>query len=244
MNKLFKYELRRLLINKFFFGLLAVAALYGWHLMRDVVILGVSNTAPFSGWSYGTFLASVLPILLVAMLFFVSFLYSDQERKVRTLTEATPIDPVRFGFLRCGAMIVGFLLIAVVPVGLSLWFYAVNFRFTNFGGFVLPAMITLVPAMIFTLGLGMAAGRLRPSLVYVLMLVVLLLGYFPLPYAVDLFGSNFFQGFPLKIPMGADMEPAFTVPAGVWIGKISYMLIGIVLAWVGLRDARRRKTVS
>ncbi len=241
MTKLFKYELRRLIVNKFFFGLLAVAALYGWHLMRDVVLLGVSNTAPFSGWSYGTFLASVLPILLVAMLFFVSFLYSNQERKVRTLTEATPIDPVRFGFLRCGAMIVGFLLIAAVPVGLSLLFYAVNFRFTHFGGFVLPTLITLVPAMMFTMGLGMAAGRLRPSLVYALMLVVLLLGYFPLPYAVDLFGKNFFQGFPLTMPAGGDMEPAFTVPAAVWLGKSAYLLAGILLAGFGLGEFRKQR---
>ncbi len=241
MNRLFIYELRRLIVNKFFFGLLAVAGLYGWHLMRHIIILGVSNTAPFSGWSFGQFLASVLPILLVAMLFFVSFLYGEKERKVRTLTEATPVDPVRFGFLRCGAMIVGFLLIAAVPVGLSLWFYAVNFRFTHFGSFVLPALITLAPAMIFTMGLGMAAGRIRPALVYALMLGILLLGSFRLPYAADLFGGSFFSGYSLTLPTGPDMEPAFSVPAAVWLGKSAYLIAGIFLAWFGLGEFRKQR---
>jgi ABC-2 type transport system permease protein len=240
LTKLFKYELRRLLINKFFLGLLIVAALYSNYLLETVVILGVSNTAPFSGWSYGMFLAKVLPILLIALLFFISFLYSKEEKGISTLRNATSINLRALVLLRCSAMIIGFLLIAAIPIGLSLWFYANNFHFTNFGGFILPILITLLPAMLFILGLGMTAGRLHPGFLYALMLIMLLFSYLPMPYSIDLFGSNFFQSFPATLPLGADGEPAFVVPVAVWIGKTVYLISGIVLTISGLTHFRKR----
>ncbi len=239
MTKLFKYELRRLLINKFFLGLLVIAALYSKHLLETVVILGVSNTAPFSGWSYGMFLAKILPILLIALLFFDSFLYSKQEQGMSILRNATPINLRVLILLRCSAMIIGFFLIAVIPIGFSLWFYANNFHFTNFSSFILPILITLLPSMLFILGLGIIAGRLHPALLYVLMLFMLLFDYLPMPYIIDLFGSNFFQSFPLTLPLGADGEPAFVVPVVVWAGKVVYSVIGIVLTILGLVHFRK-----
>ncbi|WP_460277904.1 hypothetical protein [Clostridium sp. CTA-5] len=63
---LFKYELKRLLLNKFFLGILIISALYSHQVMCGDIILGVANTAPFSGWSYGVYLGKILPILLIA----------------------------------------------------------------------------------------------------------------------------------------------------------------------------------
>lgn len=81
MNRIFKYELKRLIINKFFLGLLIISALYSHEIMRGDIILGISNTAPFSGWSYGTYLAKVLPILLVTLLFlYLFFIKTGKER--------------------------------------------------------------------------------------------------------------------------------------------------------------------
>ena len=44
MIKVFRYECKRLLWNKFFFGLLLVLLFYGWQVLRGVTILGVSHT--------------------------------------------------------------------------------------------------------------------------------------------------------------------------------------------------------
>ena len=52
MNKIFRYECRRLLWNKFFIGLAVVLLLYGALVLHAVTILGVSHTAPFSPWSF------------------------------------------------------------------------------------------------------------------------------------------------------------------------------------------------
>lgn len=226
MSRLFKYELKRLIKNKFFFGMLIISALYSHEIMCGDIILGIANTAPFSGWSYGAYLAKVLPILLVALLFFISFLYSKQEKNIQFLTKATPVDPFKFQMLRFGTIIIAFILISAVPIVYSLWFYGVNFRFTNFGNLVLPAVITLVPAMLFVFGLGVLGGRCHQGTVFLLMVVVLLVNYIQLPYAVDLFGGNFFEKYPQFLDV---VEPAFFIPANVLIGKCIYGLVGIIM---------------
>ena len=40
MVKIFRYECKRLLWNKFFFGILAVTLFYGWQVLTGASILG------------------------------------------------------------------------------------------------------------------------------------------------------------------------------------------------------------
>ena len=63
MSKIFRYECRRLLLSKFFFGLVAVTCFYGWQVLEHVTILGIAHTAPFSPWSFGDYLSRLLPLL-------------------------------------------------------------------------------------------------------------------------------------------------------------------------------------
>lgn len=63
MNKIFRYELRRLLWNKLFFGILLVSLGYGWLTLTGSVVRGVAHTAPFSPWSFGYYLSQALPLI-------------------------------------------------------------------------------------------------------------------------------------------------------------------------------------
>lgn len=209
LTKLFKYELKRLLLNKFFLGLLIISALYSRHIMWGEIILGVANTAPFSGWSYGAYLAKVLPILLVALLFFISIYYSQQEKNVQALTKATPMEPVRFQMLRYGTIIIVFVLLSAVPIA-----------------------TTLLPAMLFVFGAGILGGRYHRAIIFVLMAVVILVNYLPLPYAFDLLGENFFKHYPESLGV---IEPAFTIPLTVLIGKSIYGLAGLAMLLMASR---------
>ena len=92
MVKIFYYELRRLLGNRFTVGLLLVALLYGYWTMRGEILLGIANTAPFSPWSFGAYLAEMMPLLLVALLCFLSILTSDTGKRVEVLIAATPLS--------------------------------------------------------------------------------------------------------------------------------------------------------
>ena len=81
MSKIFRYECRRLLWNKFFIGLAVVLLLYGALVLHAVTILGVSHTAPFSPWSFGDYLSRMLPLLWIGMLFFLTFYTSPKARR-------------------------------------------------------------------------------------------------------------------------------------------------------------------
>ena len=76
MRKIFRYECRRLLLNKFFAGLVLVLLAYGAMVLESATILGVSHTAPFSPWSFGDYLSRMLPLLWVGASFFLTFFTS------------------------------------------------------------------------------------------------------------------------------------------------------------------------
>ena len=235
MGKLFKYEMHRLLANKFFAGLMVITLLYSYFVLSGDIILGISNTAPFSGWSYGWFLTQILPLLLVTLLFFVSFLFTNKEKQVQVLVKATSVEYPQYMLFRCLAMIIGFLLISAVAVLVSMVFYLTTFKFAGFGGFVLPLILTLLPPMFLALGLGLILGRLHQGTLYALMLVFLVLGQVSLA-GFDLLGAGFYANYPISIWAEASVEPAFTVPASFWLSRgiisgagIALMIPGILL---------------
>ncbi|HCC37841.1 MAG TPA: hypothetical protein DEQ14_09620, partial [Treponema sp.] len=181
MNKIFMYELKRLILNKFFFLLAAVSGLYGYLILSDEIIYGIAYTAPFSPWSYGIYIAKVLPLLLVTLLFFITFLYSRQEKQVRLLTSATPVNIPVYCAIKCAAITAGFVIISLFVILISVIFYAKVFGFYNFSKFLAPIFITLIPAFLFIFGIGLLAGSIQSNILYALRLAALALGFFPLP---------------------------------------------------------------
>ena len=113
MNKIFRYELRRLLWNKLFFGILLVSLGYGWLTLTGSVVRGVAHTAPFSPWSFGYYLSQALPLICLGELFFLAFFFSREERLLRPLTQATPIRQRRYAALRCGAVLTATLVLCL-----------------------------------------------------------------------------------------------------------------------------------
>ena len=107
MSKIYCYECRRLLWNKFFGGLIVVLLGYGALVLRGVTILGVSHTAPFSPWSFGDYLSRMLPLLWIGALFFLSFFTSVKARRTASLIDTTPMLPSHFAFVRCAAAFTG-----------------------------------------------------------------------------------------------------------------------------------------
>ena len=107
MRKIFCYELRRLLWNRFFLGIALALLFYGWQVLGGVTILGVSHTAPFSPWSFGDYLSRMLPLLWIGALFFLTFFTSDKARRAAVLTNATQMPPNRYALARCAAALLG-----------------------------------------------------------------------------------------------------------------------------------------
>ena len=236
MRNIFLYECKRLLWNKFFFGLLLVLLFYGWQVLAGATILGVSHTAPFSPWSFGDYLSRMLPLLWIGSLFFLTFFTSGKARRAAVLTDAAPMEPGRYALARCAAALAGAVLLALACLGEAALFYGGYFQWYGWGSLLLPALVTLAPPLVFALGSGWLLGRLRPWLVYVWMPVPLVLLALPLPGALSVWNGSFFTRYPLTL---GTLDPAFQLPPAVWGAQCALLAAGAVL--LALRPGGGRK---
>ena len=133
MIKIFQYECKRLLWNKFFFGLLLILLLYGWQVLNGVTISGVSHTAPFSPWSFGDYLSRMISLLWIGALFFLTFFTSGKAQRADILTDAAPVSPRRYALARCAAALIGTVLLALVCIAETAFFYGQYFSWYSWG---------------------------------------------------------------------------------------------------------------
>ncbi len=230
MTKIFFYELRRLLLRKFFWGLLVVTLVYAYQLLDSEVILGIANTAPFSPWSYAWYLSKCLPLLLVTLCFFVSALYSKKEKKVQVLINTTPADLRLYRLVRCLTMLCGLLILILAVIVPSFVFYSQVFKFNRFMELLLPMGISLLPPIIFVMGLSLFSGKYSTVLQYALVLAVLLAGV-ALGSGFDLLGTNFYTQYPLSLDLGMNGEPGFVLPLSFLLQRLVLTLLGLGL-WI------------
>ena len=172
------------------------------------------------------------------MLFFITFLYSQNEEKVRTITDATPADQAKYSLIRCISIMVGFLIISLAAIAVSFVFYAAVFHFTDFKTFLVPILFVLIPAMLFVLGAGIVLGKVHPALVYALIPAVLLLRFLPLPDSANLLGGSFFSSYPAALGI---VEPPFSVPVPVLTARVIYAVIGFILMGLGVKRNHIRR---
>ena len=212
MHKLFFYECRRLLGNKFFLGILLILLLYGWQVLDQATLPGVAHTAPFSPWSFGDYLSRMLPLLWIGALFFLTFFTSEKARRVTVLTDASPMPPRRFGLIRCAAALAGCALLALACLAEAAVFYEWYFGWHGWGELLLPALVTLVPSLVFALGSGWLLGQTNPKLIYIWMAFPFLCLAFPLPEPLGILNGSFFTDRPLSL---GSLDPAFSMPVSV-----------------------------
>ena len=242
MRKIFRYECRRLLLNKFFAGLVLVLLAYGAMVLESATILGVSHTAPFSPWSFGDYLSRMLPLLWVGASFFLTFFTSGRARRAMALTDAAPMDARRYAWARCAAALAGTALMALCCLLEAAVFYGRYFGWYAWGSLLLPALATLAPALVFALGCGWLLARIRPWLLYPWMLLPFAVSALPLPEALGLWNGSLFTALPLTL--GA-LDPTFTLPASAVVAQLVLLACGAIALFVrpkrlGIGAAARR----
>ena len=230
MGKIYRYECRRLLWNQFFVGLIAVLLCYGALVLRDVTILGVSHTAPFSPWSFGDYLSRNLPNFWIEELIFLTYLTSPKARRAAALTNAAPMLPTRYTLARCAAAFTGTALLALLCIVEAAVFYGRMFGWYDWGSLAFPALVTLLPPLVFALGGGWLLGRLKPWLLYVWMAAPVLPAILPLPEVLGLWNGSFFTAYPLTLEI---LDPAFTLPGPMVMAQLLLLAAGAILLMLG-----------
>ncbi|MBU5626764.1 hypothetical protein KQI82_07530 [Oscillibacter sp. MSJ-2] len=243
MGKVFWYELRRSIWNKGFLGITVVTIWYGWRLLTGTIILGVANTAPFSPWSFGAYLARLLPLLSVLLLFLLWNQSAERTRGLEVLSDAAPVRPGRYLLVKCGAAFTAWLVLAFAVSALGAGFlWALFGTDVPCARLLLPSLIALLPPALFWLGCGLTAGRIHPALLFVLMAAALTAAYLPRSVEWSLYAEPLFTEYPLSLSV---LDPAFTMPAEALLVRLAYGTAGMaLLGFAVARHQSRRERKS
>lgn len=233
MLKIFGYECRRLLGGKVFLSMAAVTLWTALQTLRGAVIWGIAGTAPFSPWSFGYYLAALLPYLCGAGLLLLAGFYTKPARQTAPLVQAAPLAPWRYALARCGAVALGLGLLCLCVAAMGVVFLRNLFGPVSLSGFGSVAALLLLPLPVLALGLGTVLGRWGAAALYGLAAGLLLLP--ALPTGSDLTQLRFFQDFPASLGI---LDPALQLPPQLLWTQGAILLAGLCLLTLGA--ARRR----
>lgn len=244
MTKVFGYELKRLLTSELFIAMLAVNAVFAWYVLTTEIIEGIAYTAPFSLWSSCAYIGKTLPIAIITVLLLLAGYYGKHQKRVEVLTASAPMTYAQTLLIRTAVLGVCFLIICLVDGLLGAAFSAVFFGYYDFGAFIFPALLEIIPCFVFTAGIGHLAGRLHCSLIYALLPAVFIAGFVGVTGAFDLFGGGFFSTYPLTLPVGFDGEPEFTINFVWMLARLLYLAIGAGAIFINIATHPKLKRTS
>ena len=164
-----------------------------------------------------------------------------QQGPAAALTEAAPMRPARYTLARCAAAFTGTVMLALLCIVEAAVFYGRMFGWYDWGSLVFPALVTLLPPLVFALGSGWLLGRLKPWLLYVWMAAPVLLAVLPLPEVLGLWDGSFFTAYPLTLE---GLDPAFTLPGPMVMAQLLLLAAGAVLLALGERSGAAKQKSS
>lgn len=230
MFKIMLYEIRRFVFSKIYAALLAITLVFSYYILSNNIIMGTDFTAPFSKWSYSFYLCSVLPFLVVAILFFCTYVFSKKEYAVRTITLTTRMTSTVYYLSKAAAILLAYLITLGLVILLSFIFYASVFSFWSFQDFLDPILCFSLAPSLFFLGLGILAGFINGALIYAVMIASFILGSIGgLLGNIGLFCKKLLQDRPSSIAADASGEVPFILPDGFTASRIIWAAVGIAM---------------
>lgn len=228
--KIFRYELRRVVLSKPFLFITAITLAYAVYLLKTEVMFGHADTAPFSPWSFLAYLCRLLPFLCAAMLFFVSRQTAPREKAVETLAAATPTPRYARKGIKLSVIAVAFLGAALLVLVAYALFCLIQFQHSGLGWMWPLAALVILPALLFYMGIGLWLGKVHHNLVYLLLALLFFAAFvgFSLPPVVDLFGNSILAGAQSTYLQAGTIP--FVVPAQYLGSRIVMALAGLGLS--------------
>lgn len=234
MSKIYQYELRRGIRNKFFLISFLAILLYGWMNLEKLIIGGVAYTAPFSPWSFGTYLSRILPIVSMLMLFFLETINTGNSKRVQVLIYATPVEPRNYIKTRYLAILTQISIVILTLFLLGSGYLIYYFKSAvPVVSLLLVFFASVIPLLMFISGLGLACLEFLPApCMYLLMLFFGGISFVQMPYCLDLYGSHYYQTYPLRLKQ---LDPVFSVSNEFILLRIFMFLIGLGLCILTLK---------
>ncbi|WP_281085971.1 hypothetical protein [Eubacterium ruminantium] len=228
MSKIFKYDLKIILLKPYVFAMLIVELIYSYLILSSEIILGISDTAPFSGWSFGAFLGKTTMVSLLVSFFILSNLYSKRQKKVSILADVTGFS-IRKRMLIRNVIIGGFFLLSnlLIFVEGCIFLYAI-FGKIYIGTYIVEWLLITIPCLFIMLGVGNLFGRISPALVYIFMAVIIVMAVILRGFGIDINGANYFEVVSAALESLKGGETSFTITPQYLCTRLMYMIFGIV----------------
>jgi hypothetical protein len=210
------------------------------------VLCGYADTAPFSEWSFLNYLFLMAPFLGSILIFYISRLYSPNDRKVMKITSTMQFSGPIYFLLKLLVVTLTYLIAVILTVVACFIFYWKVFDFTNYGKLSICIILVLVPHLLLLQGVGIWLSKVKQNLSFLLILLLFLsstIGDMP-SYFLDVLGNSILQIPRDQIPIGGSI--AFTLPNEFVVSRIVFSLIGIVLIIAGClcyQPTRKMKSV-
>lgn len=242
MKKIFYYELRRMMYGWMFPILLVLNGGYAWYILTTDIITGIAYTAPFSVWSYCTYLGKTLPVTVTTGLLILAGYYGKRQKQADILILAAPVTAAQHLAVRTAVAGVCYLACCLVIVAEAVIFYGGFFQYYDYAAFLLPSCLLMLSCFLFPMGMGHLLAGLHQGMAYLFAGIVFASGFAVLDQGLDLFCAGYFSGRPLGLTAGQGGEPEFFIEP-VWLAaRCFYILSGAVLFLGMLRHCGQKQT--
>ena len=206
------------------------------------IIQGVSDTAPFSQWSYCKYLCDINTIMLLILMLSCTELFSKNEQRVREITSCTSLPQKKYLATKSLTMFISYLIIMVCCILISLIFYKTTFNFISFQNFLLPILIILLPTFVFVFGTSMFLGTKSQILLYSwipIVLILSLISFNSTPF-IDIFAKGYVTYMPTVLPVDSLGEPVFSLSLDFIMSRLTFTLVGMVLYVASFKKLSRK----
>ena len=226
MSKIFKYELKIILLKPYVLAMMIITLLYAYYILSTATILGVSDTAPFSAWSFGKYIGDATLVSTLVTLFILSTMYSKSQKNVSILTDVTGF-PVRKRIFIRNVIIGGFFLLTNLLIFITgCIFLGVLFGELYLGAYIVDWLLITLPCLVIILGVGNLLGRINPALIYVFMGVVILMAFVMSEYSIDINGANYYEVMSGALESLKGTETPFTIAPTFLFTRLVYLILG------------------
>jgi hypothetical protein len=153
---------------------------------------GTMGTAPFSEWSFTSYLTLIMPFLMIMLILMCTNVFSEKEKKVRHIVWATPLAQGKYYSLKAIALFIAFIFVAMGPILTTFIYYGFVFKTTQYSIFIKPMLLFLLPTTLLFLGIILFLGKINGKLLYLFIPIAFVMAMnFSLPLWADLYGNNF-----------------------------------------------------
>ena len=227
MSKIFKYDFKIILLKPYILAVLIVTLTYSYLILSSEIILGISDTAPFSGWSFGKYLGETTLVSLLVSFFILSNLYSKKQREVSILADVTGFS-VRKRMVIRNVIIGGFFLISNLLIFVEgCIFLYVLFGKIYIGTYIAEWLLITIPCLFILLGVGNLLGSKNTVFVYIFMVAITIMAVILKEFGIDINGANYFEVVSAALESLKGGETPFTITPQFLCTRLMYMIFGI-----------------